>query len=161
MKKIYLPILFSLILGTGWIYAQSPSMVIKTWTNDNKSVMLSSISKITFSGDDMVLHYTANQIENIGLSSVRSILFNQSGTGLENIHTIKNDIGVYPNPATDYLILKNIPEGKCIIDIYTVSGVHITRTSIQSKGQTIDVSQLQNGMYILKANNEVYKFTKQ
>ncbi|MEG1587411.1 MAG: T9SS type A sorting domain-containing protein [Bacteroidales bacterium] len=67
---------------------------------------------------------------------------------LNSVSTIKSaDIQVYPNPAHEWIYI-NIPDGNsgCMLQLYTLDG-HLIKSS---EGVRINVSEVLNGMYILK-----------
>jgi hypothetical protein len=72
--------------------------------------------------------------------------------------TLGNEINIatyslYPNPAQDKLNvnIKNIDASKGI-QIYSSNGVLVRSITTDKEVNTIDVSTLEKGMYILKAN---------
>lgn len=76
---------------------------------------------------------------------------------------ISNEINIYPNPVTDGQIILSDYSNGSTVEIYTISGVRVIKaTEVQ---QTLDVSILANGMYLLKvetADGKIYqgKFVK-
>lgn len=82
--------------------------------------------------------------------------------GLED-HLDDEKILVYPNPASDYIIikLKNNTEEK--IEIYNVNGQLIKSTSV-SNNQKLNIAKLPNGIYfvnLLNNKSSTIKFIKQ
>lgn len=73
------------------------------------------------------------------------------------------DVSVYPNPASDVLFV-NIPnsiEGTISIDLIDVAGNLIEASTMTAGNQTIDVSQLSKGVYVLQLTTETSRLTKQ
>jgi xyloglucan-specific exo-beta-1,4-glucanase len=60
---------------------------------------------------------------------------------------INNKVVVYPNPSTDYITVKS-EESVIEFDIYDVSGKKVIAKKIST--DTLDISNLCNGMYIVK-----------
>jgi hypothetical protein len=84
-------------------------------------------------------------------------------TDVENIEV--SDIGVVPNPVKNSLTL-NLPSNvrplfndNVKIDILNLLGQKVVRTSYKN-GKTIDVSELNNGIYFLRFKLEDRTFTK-
>jgi hypothetical protein len=83
--------------------------------------------------------------------------------GIENVFAEGGEPIVYPNPAKTQLTVR-VP-GAVIrhIDIITVSGV--VKRSLASDGESVDVSNLQSGMYILSLKTDkgiaIKKFVKE
>ena len=65
-----------------------------------------------------------------------------------------NKIEIYPNPSMGLIFIKGISE-KIVINVYTVNGQLIK--SIEQKSNLLDLSDLKNGVYILKINNQFFK----
>lgn len=58
------------------------------------------------------------------------------------------------------LYITNAPANS-VASIYTVSGQPILHSTIQYTTHTIDINHLQQGVYILRMNNQIYKFVCQ
>lgn len=71
-----------------------------------------------------------------------------------NENPVKKNLSIYPNPASDELIISGF-EGDAEI-IYTI-GISLWNGRINS-GSRIDISNLVNGIYFLKIKNSIQKF---
>jgi len=88
-----------------------------------------------------------------------------SGGGGNVKENIKNIITIYPNPATDFIIIKdteNMLLDNCWVEVFDVYGQSVLKQLYEDK---IDVSALKSGFYILKIttskiNNNVGRFVK-
>ena len=60
---------------------------------------------------------------------------------------------LYPNPARDYVILEGIPAGATVA-IYTLQGQLIYQAEAASDTLRINLTQLQEGTYLLQVGNE-------
>lgn len=56
----------------------------------------------------------------------------------------------YPNPATNYINLKDI-ESSSIVKLYNITGQNVLTTTVQNG--RIDISNLNNGLYVIKVEN--------
>jgi len=77
-------------------------------------------------------------------------------TPVTTMSTVKAvEISVYPNPAGDYLYIKNLPE-KTAVCIFNLEGT-LVKNSISINGtEQIDVIDLLPGVYIIKlSGNEI------
>lgn len=78
-------------------------------------------------------------------------------TNLEE--TSEDRLTIYPNPANNYLYLQgNIPEDAKAV-IFDLTGKTMFEQELTS--QTIDISSLASGYYILKINDSVFNFNKE
>ena len=78
---------------------------------------------------------------------------------------ILTTISVYPNPASNMLILQTVQTGKFIVRIEDAMQ-HVVKTLQLSSGgslliTSIDISSLAKGVYILRAGDDMIKFVKQ
>ncbi len=91
--------------------------------------------------------------------SVRSLNQNMDTSAVSE----KAEVTLYPNPATNSIILKNVPAG-IVIRILDINGKILTKKSSGKGGFiTIDVNDLKPATYVVKIGNEkttVLKFIK-
>lgn len=81
------------------------------------------------------------------------------GVGIIELFTNKMEIMIYPNPTHDLINFKEIENTDIII--YNEFGNVITRKKIISNGDSIDISNLNNGIYLIEfIKNESIKRCK-
>lgn len=82
-----------------------------------------------------------------------------SGVGPNAIELVRNNISIYPNPATDYIILNNTNSGW--YEIYDITGKLVLKGELEVSlsQQKIDVTRLMNGLFTLKIFNNEYSST--
>jgi hypothetical protein len=101
--------------------------------------------------------------------TVENIMGGCTTTSVKNIKS-GSSITIYPNPATNELTI-NIPdntylslgEGRGEVTITNLLGqtLYSQQPTTNSQLLTIDISDLPNGVYIVKINDEVRKFVKE
>ncbi len=63
----------------------------------------------------------------------------------------------YPNPATDFVSLKGL-EPQAEVEVYSMAGVCVLRGKADASGSLdLDVRQLAEGLYLVKAGNKTMK----
>lgn len=67
-------------------------------------------------------------------------------------------INVYPNPATNTIIINNCTSGK--IQLFDITGHKVIETASKSSTLTLDISQLPQGVYFLKSETGTAKVLK-
>lgn len=77
--------------------------------------------------------------------------FGYKSVSLNDVAKQDNLLKIYPNPAKDYIYVETKAGSK--IQLFDMSG----RLLIEQKDKLFDVSNLNNGIYIIKANNDVKK----
>lgn len=158
MKKFILSFIISLFISAvATINAQSVSLEIKKTDNTEQKIALSSLKKLTFSGSDMIVNYSAGSNENIAISDIRKMIFGTI-SGLSTPLNDENRISLYPNPAVNFISFKNFKSENSKVCIYSTSGILVFTTILQS--ETLDISNLNKGIYILKIDNQALKFSK-
>ncbi len=85
-------------------------------------------------------------------------------TGIEEAKGINLSCSAYPNPATDYLMLKieNYTIDKLFFQLYSTNGKLIENTKLTGSETKIDMSNLNTAVYFLKIiqNNKEVKIFK-
>ena len=66
------------------------------------------------------------------------------------------NVKIYPNPATNKLIIETTET--CDVEIFSINGKQVLKTKIDS-GDTIDVNALNKGIYTIKLTNKHSVFT--
>ncbi|MFA5046196.1 MAG: T9SS type A sorting domain-containing protein [Paludibacter sp.] len=136
------------------------NLILKFKDGTEKSTSLSSLDKLTFSQNNLVLNYQSAGSDSYAVSTVYKLIFGTATT----IHQVTDDdesYSFYPNPADQFIFLKNVPEGTVKVSVYKLDGAMIKSIELNSVNEQIDVSQLSSGFYILKINNKALKLTIQ
>jgi len=89
------------------------------------------------------------------------VYFNDLNT-LSVQENVAQEITMYPNPTTNSLHFKGNIAEDLKVSVYNVLGKRVINKTVEF-GQSLDVSKLNNGVYIIKFNNynTTYKFVKQ
>ena len=89
------------------------------------------------------------------LADIRKITCEEFVGTLENA-TI--DVSLYPNPVRDVLHFRNVI-GKRTVNIYAIDGQKVKSFQI-SGSQSIDISDLPSGMYLVNDSHNTFKMIK-
>ena len=108
-------------------------------------------SQITFSGDNVVLHFDGTE-ETYPMDDVQ-IDFT-SGAGIGNISTFKLNTFV-----DGQLNIAGLAAGTQVA-VYDVSGKKLAQAQAEGGSTLVNVDNLNSGVYILKAGNQIVKFVK-
>ncbi|TLX75583.1 glycosyl hydrolase family protein [Labilibacter sediminis] len=74
----------------------------------------------------------------------------------EEILVPESDLSIYPNPVNDVLYISGLKK-ETTVTIYNASGHQLLHTVTANQ---VNVSQLLKGLYLIKINNKVLKFSK-
>jgi hypothetical protein len=149
-------ILFCLMLA-GTVHAGS-NLNIVNQLGAEKLVTASSLRTITFSGSNLNLNYQDGNSESVVLTDIRKLYFSSLPTVLKAEQKI--GLILYPNPVSQTLSLRNIPEGATVATIWHISGRKVMQATLTSENPTLDVSGLASGLYLLKIQNLTLRFSK-
>lgn len=113
--------------------------------------------------------FTVNDFDNDNDLDIASNAYNNDDLNwFENLkYTLsvsesnQNNISIYPNPAKNYLNFKGFTDA-ISVSVYDILGKKVIGATL-NLNQSLDVSSLNNGLYILKFEdiNSTYKFIKQ
>jgi hypothetical protein len=78
--------------------------------------------------------------------------------GVRDVATLA-DISIYPNPATDIVYVKHLPEG-VQLRLYDIMGREVYRSTVQHQEAMMDVSGLSSGHYLLHVLYHGYRVVR-
>ncbi|MDI3480225.1 MAG: hypothetical protein PWQ14_1371 [Rikenellaceae bacterium] len=92
---------------------------------------------------------------------MKYIFYYSDITGINEV-TDNYNVSIYPNPATDYLIINTTINENLKIEIYTIKGQSVISTECTNNASQmrIDISQLPAGMYFIRIANNQNNITK-
>ncbi len=158
LKPVFLAALLSAVAAWSPVHAQN--MVIKSTDGTEQAIALDSIGLVTFTDNTLVVNFAKGYSNASSLSSIRKIYFTQVQVGVQEDKTQSADqIAVCPNPVKDILTLQNLPETVSVIEIYGLDG-KLVKQALLASANTVDVTGLPSGSYIIKLNNQVINFIK-
>ncbi len=136
------------------------SLTVKFSDGSENVTLLSTLNKITFSEGNLLLNKKEIGTNSYQISNISKLTFGLFSE-IPAVSTDHTSIIIFPNPAKDFIRLKNIPPGKYPINIYGLNGNLLYTCSLSEASQQIDLSNLDKGFYILKVNGQNLKFVKQ
>ena len=101
------------------------------------------------------------EVMNAGGCSGTSIQFDVFTTGVQQ-RANSTAVSISPNPAHDQLTIQLADNNKASqVIVLDMLGKEVMREQVHSATHTLSVTALQNGMYLVKINQETHKFLKQ
>ena len=163
---------FEINLGTSFEYNNTDNIII--------GVNTSLTSGMTVSGQEMYSHnapngdlmsiitYGSSQMDLENLPAISPIAFRpnvrfclENTTGVVNVSNKKNTFSIYPNPASTYVQIESEKLQGENLQVLDITGKVLKQVSINKFNKlTIDISDLQNGIYFIKVGADVKKFIK-
>jgi hypothetical protein len=160
MKYIMLMLILVLFFRIGASEAKAQHLTIRLNNGNESTDLLSTIQKLSFSDGNLVLAYKSGSSKSFGLATIQKLYFDNQTSVTEYTSGEASAITVYPNPVDNVILLQNIPEGIIHVFIYGIDGKLLVKTQIFSGVESIDVTNLQSGFYLLLANGQAVKFIK-
>jgi len=152
--------LLSLALLIGMAFSISAqtvkTKVTVTKTNDNEVVYtLDESDYLTFNEGQSLVVNISGSTQVIALSTIRKVVFEKI---IDGIDEIASEIKIMPNPANDSFRVSNLDKDEDMT-IYSMTGQKVM-DGIVSNDQTIDISALANGLYLVKIGSQTTKLMK-
>jgi len=147
-------LIYTLDAGSGDYYS---------WTTGNTS----QAQPVTSTGYYSVQVYNTNLSNTITCTGVDTVhIIVVSCNGIAETNNIENHFNMYPNPATDKIIIEAQNKNSAgLITIYNSQGEIIIKHTLTQAKSEMDVSALKKGFYFIKINTDegVYlkKFIKE
>jgi hypothetical protein len=159
MKRLWFLLSFFLLFTYPDLTAQD-KIYVTFLSNAENEYQLSTLSKITFLNGSFKVKYNDNQVVTYQNSLIRQIAFAPYVASATEVLSFGELPAIYPNPARDFISLKNIKNESGNITIYDLNGVMVLSGTFLSSSDNFDVSSLKPGLYLLKVEGHMIKFSK-
>ncbi|MCH8329989.1 MAG: T9SS type A sorting domain-containing protein [Bacteroidetes bacterium] len=84
-----------------------------------------------------------------------------TGNGVFDLNSDLESIKIYPNPAHGSVVIERSNSGKLIVQIIDVLGRQIILSSITKRKNTLDLSTLSPGLYVIRLSSKKESFNRQ
>ncbi len=161
MKNYFISSVIFFLLLSGNIFklhAQNDLSVVFL-DGSNEQISINSINNIKFTNNGININLGSGSTTVYSISTIRKLIF-KNASGINELTDNIPQIQLYPNPVKDQLFFKNTNLPETYVTIYSLDGVEVRNELISSTTNSINVSQLPKGLYILKINNQALKFSK-
>lgn len=149
MKKQFL----ALCLAVGLAVPTMAAVAIAGQTiTINGQTVEKEATELTFSGDNVVLHFSDGSTQSADMSTV-SISFDPT-TGIDEISTF-----TLKGATEGVLNISGLKPGMKL-QVYDASGRMVANSKSVAESTVVDLSNMKGGVYILRAGNNVIKFVK-
>lgn len=157
-KSFTLLILLSIATVT---IAHAQTLLLKTKDDITISKPLGTVKRITFSNTNLLVNNLIGPVETYSIGTISKLSFKMPPTGINPIESAASaTMKIYPNPTSETIYIQNALETDYIASVYQLNGVLMFSTSKDSGSRSVDVSFLPSGFYILKINEQAFKFIK-
>lgn len=125
-------------------------------SSGTQSFSVSETGKIYFDNGFLMVDDGDNIPFSFPLSDIRKILF----SGATSVETIESDhIRIYPNPATSFLRISSDLNSDSRYQIFSIDG-RLLMSGVCKQEETINISRLPKGLYLIKVDGKTLKISK-
>lgn len=136
------------------------SLVVRLYNGAESSAQVGSIQKLSFADGNLLISYKTDSTGSFPLADIQKIYFGSETSVPQAEVADPNKLSVYPNPVSQELTLLNIPANISRIFIYSIDGKLVMIVPVSTESETINVSNLESGIYLLIANGQSVRFIK-
>lgn len=160
-KQILIAMVFMLaMLASIKTIAQTTDITIHYRANVNSSpTLLQDVKKFYFEGENVVFKLGDGTTETRAMSDVKKMTLAYNEPELQDIEELSANEGIYPNPVSDMLYFNFNLGSEVTMQIFSATGQLVKEANLSSDG-AVDVSDLGEGLYIVKIDGKTYKFSK-
>ncbi len=137
--------------------AQSSQIVVFLNDGNEQTYNLTETDRLYFEDNTKLVieQVSAKDAVSIPLADIRKITCNEYASLAEGNG---QNPAIFPNPVHDVLTLRNL-QGKQSISLYTIDG-RLVKSMEVDENQTVDISDLPIGLYLLKTESCTLKMIK-
>lgn len=148
------------LLGLGAVGAEAQStvkgIVIETATGERTEYALTETPKLTYDGNTVTLTTTKVSVDFTATDIVKVVLTDISATGIDAAETMQGKVLL----SNDEVRMSGLVAHETV-QLYNIGGVLLSTWQASNNGDlTITLSDLQRGVYIIKANHQSFKVTR-
>jgi hypothetical protein len=148
-----------ILFATTYSLLAQTNMILKFKDGTEKNTLTNSIARITVSDGTFTFKMKNSTTESYANPTIQRLIF-VNYTGLTETPNHQTSLSAYPNPALDYIYIKNAPIASAI-RILRMDGSVAIKIPYLYETQGIEICSLPKGLYLLKINNQTVKFIKQ
>ena len=149
--------ILSLLFFSGIILCSAQVTVeVQLISSGTQSFSVSEAGKIYFDNGYLMVDDGNDSPFSFPLSDIRKVLF----SGTTSVETIESDhIRIYPNPATTFLRISSDRNSDSRYQIFSIDG-RLLMSGVCKQEETINISRLPKGLYLIKVDGKTFKISK-
>lgn len=158
MKKFFFTLLICSVFCMNIVNAQRATQAtIVYWDAAQSDQVLDNITNFKFNNNQLLVELSDGSATAINIADIRKITL--AATNSIESFDENCDILIYPNPVSEQLHFACANQKEIVVSIYTMNGQLLIQQQMNTT-ETMDVTNLPTGMYVIKINNFAYKFNK-
>lgn len=150
-----------LLLGIVLQESKAQNLYIELSDGSVDTDVLATIKNLSFAESNLYVNFIPGTSDVYDLSTIRKLYFNASVAINEPAETLSSLL-VYPNPAKSSTItVHNNWQGTVQVNIFRSDGQLVLSSSVTDEKNSVNISGLAPGLYLLRAGNQTVKFIRQ
>jgi hypothetical protein len=140
------------------VKSQESNLVVKLKNGISNSLSLRNIKKINFAISIMNINVIDGKNAVYTNTDIQKLYFENS-TEVPSVNNNRN-MYIYPNPTTGLIFFKGLTDELVIVQLFDLTGVQVFSGKVNSSVQSLDISFLTKGIYLITMNNQLEKLIK-
>lgn len=159
IKMLIQKLTFILLLLTAGLAKAQTGVTITYYTGTTQNFSVESNGKLYFENEALYLKSNSTtEATVIPISIIQKITFSNT-LNVASFGDNKNNLTLYPNPASDFLKINGTENEVIAVKIYALTG-QLVQEGKYLPDQEIAISALSKGIYLVQANGVTFKFVK-
>ena len=160
-RKVLIALVFVLaVFASIKTHAQTTDITVYFRTNVNSApTELQDVKKFYFEGENIVFKLDNGTTTSFQTAEIKKMTLNYTPGDPTEVSEVSTEESIFPNPAADMLYFNFDVKSDVTLQIFSTTGQLVREENLSSDG-AIDVSDLNEGLYIVKIDGRTYKFSK-
>ena len=160
-RKVLIAMVFMFaMLASIKTFAQTTDITVHFRVNLNSAPEeLLDVKKFYFEGENVVFKLGDGSTTSFAMTDVKKMTLNYNEPDLTEVEEFVGEDGLYPNPVSDVLYFSFNVGSELTMQIFSATGQLVKEENLSFDG-AVDVSDLSEGLYIVKIDGKTYKFSK-
>lgn len=145
-----------LLLGSVFVKAQT-TVTVNYFDESNQVFSVEESGKLFFNDDNLMINTNGTNTTSIPVELIKRITFSEET--METTELTTENLVLYPNPATNFIRIQSNSGELIDVKIYSMQG-QLLLSGKYFSSENIDVSSLEKGIYVVKADKSNLKMIK-
>lgn len=133
-------------------------LTVVEYNNESHVYKIEETGELSFEEKVLVIKENdRSEAKILSLGNISKLLIKEN-SAVNNFSSDSQSIALYPNPASSEVFISGI-EGKQTLEVYSISGILVMKSSVEN-GSAINISNLRQGVYIVKVDGKTVKLCK-
>lgn len=160
MQKQLLPFMLLVLLATHTGQSFAQQLVVRLANGTEVSQELNQVRKLTFNPGEVSVVLHSGNTESYDMQMVQKLYFEALTSGTHENTGAFQQVNLYPNPANDIVYLSGLPQGVSPAFIFSLEGRLLLTGSVTPEANSIHLSTLKPGIYLLMLDGRAIKLIR-